>query len=427
MDDVIALVPDAVWDERGRRAGYAVLVLGETIVDILPEPSVPAKVVRRRFEGCTLLPGLIDCHAHLSEWMMPGFLAAGVTTVRDTGNDLDFIIDLKADSEADTTSGPSVAICGPLIDGPEAHWPRIGRSHQAPEDVRASIDSLHQRGVDAIKLYVNIDHDLMGAAMESATQVGLPVLAHLGVVDAVDAVGLGVREIQHLSGCVHHVTGADDSVSDPADVEHLIDLFRSSGVVNCPTVVVWDRIARVNENAFRHDERLAWVHPIVRQAWDGFAHRNDPPESRLSRQASVAAMKGLIGALAAAGCVITAGSDAPWPFLAPGFSLHDELAQLVDAGLTNHQALVAATSAAADVLRRGNRIGRLSQGLDADLLVVEGDPTVEIADIGRVHTVMRRGVTIEMDHLRDRRDRAFADNALDPMLHFMIDVDTRRA
>lgn len=380
-----------------------------------------------RFEGAILLPGLIDSHVHASEWMLPGFLAAGVTTVRDTGNDLDHVLGLKAQCEQAPDAGPTLLVCGPLIDGPEAYWKRIGRPHLVGADIRATIDELAARGADAVKLYVNIDESLMAEAVIAAADNDLPLLAHLGLVDAMTAVQLGVREIQHLSGCVHHVTGRDEGGTDPAVVDAWATAFVAIDVVNCPTVVVWDRIARINEHAFRGDERSEWVHPEIRDAWEGFSHRTDPVELRLARQASVVTMKETINRLNKRGCAFITGSDAPWPFLVPGFSLHDELALLVDSGLSPHQALVAATSSAASALGIGDTVGRIAAGYDADILLVDGDPLTDIYLVGRVRRVMRQGSVIERSGLVATRDRLFASPATDPASLFITDLDTRAA
>ena len=307
----VALTPDRVWDESGRLEGHSVVVEGRRIVSVSPTEALPADIPQMRFEGATLLPGLIDCHVHASEWMLPGFLAAGVTTVRDTGNDLDHVLGLKAQCEDGSDAGPTLLVCGPLVDGPQAYWKRIGRPHSSGADIRATIDELAARGAGAVKLYVNIDESLMAEAVTAAAENDLPLLAHLGLIDAMKAIELGVREIQHLSGCVHHVTGRDDGGTDPAVVDAWATAFVANDVVNCPTVVVWDRIARINEHAFRGDERSEWVHPEIRAAWEGFSHRTDPIELRLARQASVVTMKETINELNKPGCAFITGSDAP--------------------------------------------------------------------------------------------------------------------
>jgi imidazolonepropionase-like amidohydrolase len=421
----VAIEPDSIWDEAGQLEGHSVIIEGRTIVDVVPSGALPSDLPALRFEGATLLPGLIDCHAHVSDWMLPGFLAAGVTTVRDTGNDLGFILDLKKRCEELDSIGPTLLVCGPLLDGPEVHWERIGRGHRVEADIRATIEDLAERGVDAVKLYVNIDELLMSAAVEAASDAGLPVLAHLGLVDALTAVRLGIREIQHLSGCVHHATGHELSGVDPTLPQRWQEAFVRDGVVNCPTIAVWDRIARINEQAFRSDERAEWVHPAIRMAWEGFSFRTDPVATRLARQASVVTMKETIERLDLSGCVFIAGSDTPFPHLTPGFSLHDELALLVDAGLSTHRALVAATGGAARALGIGDRVGRIASGLDADMVLVGGDPIADISQIGQVEAVLRRGAFVEEDVLVNARNRAFTMYPHDPASLFITDLDTR--
>jgi adenine deaminase len=101
------------------------------------------------------------------------------------------------------------------------------------------------------------------------------------------------------------------------------------------------------------------------------------------------------------GLPVLAGSDAPVPGTTHGASLHQELAQLVEAGLSPTQALMAATSAPADAFHLGDR-GRIAPGLRADLLLVEGDPTREIGDTGRVVAVWREGAPFDRQAYRER-------------------------
>ena len=111
----------------------------------------------------------------------------------------------------------------------------------------------------------------------------------------------------------------------------------------------------------------------------------------------------------------------------PGFSLHDELALLVDSGLSPHQALVAATSSAASALGIGETVGRIAAGYDADIVVVDGDPLTDISLVGRVRGVLRQGSIIERAGLVATRDRLFALPATDPASLFITDLDTRAA
>lgn len=416
---VWALAPDAVWDGEQLLEGCAVLVEGERIAAVGPADEMPKGAAVERLDGCTLLPGLIDCHVHLADWMLPGFLAAGVTTVRDTGNRLDWILERRARTAADPASGPRILCCGPVLDGKKVNWPSIARSCCDEREATAAVEELAEAGVDAVKLYVNLTGGQIAAAVRRAGELGLPVLAHLGSIDALAAAAAGVGEIEHLSGCIHHVEGGGRP--DAGSASRWAAAFREAGVVLCPTLVVWDRLSRVNDAVFYNDRRARWVHPAVRAAWRRFPHRTSDPAERLARQAAAVAMKRTLRRLHEEGCRIIAGSDAPWPGLVPGFSLHDELALMVDAGMPPRAALAAATSGAADALGLGGATGRIRPGLAADLLAVEGDPTSDITALSEVRNVVRMGAPLDKDALAEAARAAFDRAPSSPVSRLMID------
>lgn len=413
-----ALAPDALFDGERLRWAHAVVVEGERVVGVEAVGALPDGTEVRQLPGCTLLPGLIDCHTHLSDWMLPAFLAAGVTAVRDTGNDPVWILDRRERTRADPMAGPDILCCGPLLDGDSAFWPRIGRPHTDAAAIRRSIDEMAERGVDAVKLYVHLTTEQIGAAATQADRHGLPLLAHLGPsVDLATAVSAGVREVQHLTGCVHHVEGWRTNVDEVA--ASAASLARA-GVAQCPTLVVWDRLCRMNDTAFRHDRRDRWVHPDIAAVWQRFPHRTGEVTDRLDRQRSVNTMKRVLGALAGAGCTVVAGSDAPFPHLVPGFSLHDELSLLVDAGLEPAAAMASATSVAADHLGLSD-YGRIRPGSVADMVAVGGDPIDDIRVLSDVRLVLRRGRVVDFGALGAIAAEEFSRPPDDPFSQLMID------
>ena len=416
--DRFALAPTALFDGKRLRRAHAVVVEGERVAGIAPVGALPDGMDVRPLDGCTLLPGLIDCHTHISDWMLPGFLAAGVTAVRDTGNDPAWILRRRERTRSDPMAGPDILCCGPLLDGAAAFWPHIGRRHADAAAIRRSIDEMAERGVDAVKLYVHLSASQIGAAAAQAARRGLPLLAHLGPsVDLATAVSAGVREVQHLTGCVHHVEGWRTNTDEVADSAASL---AAAGVVQCPTLVVWDRLCRLNDAAFRHDRRDSWVHPDIAAVWQRFPHRTGEVGDRLDRQRSVNTMKRVLGALAGAGCTVVAGSDAPFPHLVPGFSLHDELSLLVDAGLEPAAALASATSVAADVLGLGDA-GRIRPGSVADMVAVGGDPLDDICVLSDVRLVLRRGRIVDFEALEATAAAAFSQAPEDPFSRLMID------
>ena len=157
-----------------------------------------------------------------------------------------------------------------------------------------------------------------------------------------------------------------------------------------------------------------------------FPHRTGEVTDRLDRQRSVNTMKRVLGALAAAGCTVVAGSDAPFPHLVPGFSLHDELSLLVDAGLEPAAALASATSAAADHLGLAD-YGRIRPGSVADMVAVDGDPLDDIRVLSDVRLVLRRGRVVDFEVLAANAAEEFARPPEDPFSRLMIDFAEPRS
>ncbi len=390
--ETFALVADRLWDGRGdvAREGLAVLVRGAQIEAIAPLGEIPPRAAVRRFPGCTLIPGLMDAHVHYSTVMGPAFLAAGVTTIRDVGNDLDWILGQRARHAANPRIGPAILCCGFLLDGPKAYWRHMGRAHASAQDVRASVREEAARGVDAIKLYAGADLELIRAAVEESRLVGKPTLAHLGPLKAEDTARAGLGEIQHLTGC-----GAAWKDSTLQEKDALIDILLEHGVAMTPTLVVWDRLGRILDPVFANDERRKWVHPVFRDVWERYLTRSGPPEPRLKLQTVVPWMKNCLARMSERGVSIAVGTDTPFPHLVPGFSVHDELAQYVDAGIAPSVALRAATSGTARVLGISGQKGHLAPGMAADLVAVRGDPLKRIEDLSGVEATVRSGVVLE--------------------------------
>lgn len=392
----LALVPDLVWNppDPAPRRGQALVISGGRIEGIVNQSALPGGLQKIAFPGCTLLPGLIDAHVHLASWMIPALLAAGVTTVRDIGNDLHWILDLRRRMASDPRLSPRIRCCGPVLDGKHVNWPLLGEGHSTPRAVADKIDRLAAAGVNEIKLYVHLDLEQVKAAVVAGRRNNLPVVAHLGDVNALEAARAGVAELQHLTGIIDPFTGAS-----LGDLHQVAETLVEANTALCPTLMVWDRLARLGSFVGQPDQRLRWVPPEVRATWDAFPHRHDPEGAR-GRMAATDKMRNAIPRLHRAGVSIITGTDAPWPYLIPGFSLHDELAALHQAGLAPGEVLTAATREAARRMGVDHLTGTLEAGKAADLLVVEGNPLSEIGDIGRVREVFREGRTVGVSSLQ---------------------------
>jgi hypothetical protein len=168
-------IPDRLFDGTAVHVDTAVAVAGDRIVAVLPNDDIPVGADRRRLVGQTLSPGLIDGHVHFAPWTAFGFLAAGVTTVRDCGNDVDAVEALLG--ELGDHPRPTIHWSGPLMEGERVNWPSVARAHHSPDEIRATVAESARRGWRAVKLYANATPELATAAADEARRLPRPVLS----------------------------------------------------------------------------------------------------------------------------------------------------------------------------------------------------------------------------------------------------------
>lgn len=417
-DNRYAVVPSRIWDGTadGALGAHAVLVKGSRIEAVASIQDLPAGIRRIDLPGCTLLPGLIDSHAHYAKSFAPAFLSAGVTTIRDVGNNSEWILAQRQNNLHEMAHGPRILCCGWALDGMEGIWKYVAKRHPDEESLRASIRENIAQGVDAIKLYASLSAPLLRAGVEEAHSHGRFVLAHLNNTSAVEAAEAGLNEIEHFSRCDVAWRPASQ-----ADDDTLIDLFLAKGTIMNPTLNVWDRLGRALEHVFLHDIRRKWVHPELLEIWDRIPYRRCEANKRMRFQSLMPNLKRFLLRCHERDVVIAAGTDLPFINLIPGFALHDELAQYVDAGMRPVDALRAATSTNAKVLGLADRIGRIAPSLDADLVAVGGNPLERIDDLANVKLVVRGGVELGLEGLFDAAQQAFKAPMDDPIIRDLRD------
>jgi imidazolonepropionase-like amidohydrolase len=284
------------------------------------------------------------------------------------------------------------------------------------------VSRLAAAGVSQIKLYTHTTRELMAAVVAQARDI--PVTAHLGYVDAVTAAKLGVSALEHLSGVVEASVPdatpfyrAHDQFPngwmtflrgwarlDSATLDRTAATLAETGVTLVPTLVQSETYARVLDSTYAATLDLTSVTAAERESWDlpdlvrRYAIRPaDVPLLAESRRRQELFLRRFV----ANGGKVVAGSDSPNQLLAPGASLHEELALLVQAGLTAAEALRSATSGAAALLG-ADSIGVLKAGAVADIVVLSVSPLTDIRNVRRIEAVVARGRRYEPAPLRSR-------------------------
>ncbi|NIK57038.1 amidohydrolase family protein [Kribbella shirazensis] len=331
--------------------------------------------VRVDASGATLLPGLIDSHVHLAPGSTQLAATYGVTTQLDMFS-MPEVMAQEMPRSAFFTSGIGATAPGghPTIAFPP--FPYV----TGPEDAKRFVADRIAEGADHLKLIYDdgsglmldlptLDAHTVQALTDEAHAHGLTVVAHVSTAAAaVTVVECGVDVLAHVPS----------DLLSPADIEALADVavIATLGVVGdgfngpsgqLPLLDEPELVARMSARwrQLLVDQSRRWMPP-------------EPPDSTTARVNTLALQK--------AGVRVLAGTDAPNPGLVFGASLHRELVHLVTAGLSPAEALVAATNAPAEVFRLTDR-GRLAVGARADLLLVDGDPLVDITATQRIrHT-----------------------------------------
>jgi imidazolonepropionase-like amidohydrolase len=349
--------PNATVIVTGSRIG----AIGSSAGITVPEP---ARVIDGR--GLSLFPGLRDMHAHLKqpEWG-PAYLAAGVTAVRDLGNEEPFILALREISNAKPY--PTLTLAA-FIDA-HSGSPYTVVQANTPDEGRRLVRHFRKAGFDEIKVWNNVTRDVLPHITSEAHQLGMRVTGHVpDGMTAFEAIAAGLDGINHIDALVE---AADGSLAS-ANGKRLLAMLLERKVVVDPTLVVLEYANRSTATPVSAFEPgfLRAPQP-VQLAWNAFGQ----PPPRASGEPLRRAMA-LVRALHAAGVPIVAGTDQG----VPGHTLHRELELYVRAGLSPREAL--ATAAATD---------RVEAGGPGDVVLLEGNPDIDISDIRRVRYVVKGG------------------------------------
>jgi len=429
----LAIVGGRVWDATGNpaRDGVDVWIRDGRISAIGRLLDIPASAPRIDARGHFVMPGLIDMHVHVmlcgGEQSLPAFLGAGVTSVRDLGSDPDVTLPLRDRLASGTLAGPRLFVYGPMLDGDPPIFGR--RASQSPitrvcTDANAgcaAVAELLERKVDGIKLYAGLRPPLV-EAMTRAVARRVPVAAHLGRTWASEAIDAGVDTLEHVHATLYQDVALPEDrhpreggngvrpdywswlslgwsrVDLGADyVARFIDRIVTAGVVVSPTTVLCTGGMATREaadepgQAYRPRamrQRVELRRPALERTRATSIPSLDPQVGRRARDNELEFLR----RLHRAGGRIVPGTDVgAAPLQVPGFSMHRELALLVEGGIPATEVLEAATREAARTLRALPSLGTVEVGKYADLLVIDGDPLSDIHATRQITYVIQGG------------------------------------
>jgi beta-lactamase class D/imidazolonepropionase-like amidohydrolase len=406
--------------------GRDVLIRDGRIVAVVPTGSEATAEADQVLDlaGRFVMPGLVDSHAHvtilefhrgpdgatraeyrrdLSERTLRLLLAHGVTTVRNPSAPAVEGVALREDVARGVVVGPRIVTSGPHLNG----------ASMSEAEIRAEVRAQAAAGVDFIKVYSSLDPSQIGAAIEEAHALGLPVVGHLQRTGWTEAARLGIDGITHGASwnrellpesrraayrpsMLGRVDWMDWLDLESDDFATMLRELATRRIPVDPTLITY------HTKFFGDDPR--WTdHPDLRlipeiagwwRAGGGYV-AGWTPEDHARARALWPKVEEMIRRYHEAGVLLAAGSDLPNAWTIPGVSLHEELELLAGAGISPLEVLTIATLNGAEALGLLDEIGTLEPGKRADLLVLAADPSLDIRNTRTIERVIQGGRLIE--------------------------------
>ena len=386
--------------------------------------------------GQILIPGLWDFHVHFTfdtrftDAMAGLFLYHGVTNVRDTGGLLEDLLPVVDTLQRSGANAPSIWYSGPLLDGADVvydgiNFPGLGIANPTPEAARANIAEIHAAGASFLKIYEMVSPEVFAAIVDEARLRNLPIDGHVPLSMRARDVAPQVQSLEHLRNyemdCVSEPEiwlaarqqQLANTANEPGNVlrTRLHELQRLTAIsnedpevcaemtealkatVSVPTLRMNSMDLHIPFMREDFDQAMQMIPPSVQQEWEA-AHTallaSEEPVDTTFAEWSLRRT----GELHAAGVPIAAGTDTPIGWSIPGYSLHTELEQYVEVGMTPLEALHSATVAPAEYFGLEDEMGQLQVGFIADAVLLTGNPLENIIDTRRVQAVINRGALL---------------------------------
>jgi cytosine/adenosine deaminase-related metal-dependent hydrolase len=360
-----------------------------------------------RCDGCFALPGLLDMHAHLPPRAAIGnerlfallFLANGVTTIREMGSADGAAYAIRDEIARGDYPGPRVVSCGRVLDGDPPTRPN-NVVLRTPEEGRAAVAEAVRHGARCIKLYNMLSRDVVLAIADAAREAGLPIVAHVPHSVSLTEAGY-IADVAHFTGVPipadPEARGRDDyvnadfaNVSD-ARIDEVVAAALRLGTIHTPAIVNEEsRRTLAGADRYPPDPQIA----VLPAFWPAIWHSIWIPPNRGAKERSYEGFldreRALVRALFRAGAPVYAGTDTLMPFVAPGAALTREVRNLAELGFGPEQALAAATTSPGRFWK-DRRFGAIEVGLPADIVLYRDDPTVSLAALDALDTVIADG------------------------------------
>ena len=427
----IALAHVTVIDATGvpARKDMTVIITADRITQIgeASKIRIPQGAQLIDATGKFLIPCLWDMHVHFwnDEKLLSLYTANGVTGVRDMGGDLQRVKRWREAIALGTITGPRIVAAGEPLDKAPFELALIQLKPivvKTAAEAVAAVDSLKRDGSDFIKV-LSPNREAYFAAAAEAKKQKIDFAGHVpDTVTAAEASDAGQKSMEHLFGIAiacsseeadlrsaraearqkqdwkTYLDLADKSLDTYSEekARALFSRFVKNGTYQVPSFALLKRMGYLYENDTTQDARLRYIPHSIKDQWE------NPNDAKKNLSAPLQAyfkkeyrkLCDIVRTMQMSGVAIMAGTDTGDPYTYPGFTLHEELGLLVEAGLTPMQALQAATLNPAKYLGMLDSIGTVEEGKTADLVLLDANPLDNISNTQKIDAVIIGGKLI---------------------------------
>jgi len=385
-----------------------VIVREGRIAEIGPANKIKTPDGATRIDGAGkyLMPGLAEMHGHIpppnapkayTESVLFLYAANGITTVRGmlgAPNQLE----LRDKANRGEIVSPTLYLAGPSFNG---------NSVNSPEQAVSMVRQQKQEGWDLLKVHPGLTRDEYDAMAKTAKEVGIRFAGHIPEeVGLIHALEMGQETIDHVDGYIEYLNGAASPV-DEAKLADVVRRTKAAGAWIVPTMALWETLIGYTDlSALTAMPELKYTPPQQVEQWKT-AHQNrlnHPTYDRKKAELIATNRMRILKSLHEGGVRILLGTDAPQQFSVPGFSIHREMALMLKCGLSPYQIIQSGTKNVGDYFKGKDDFGTVEVGKRADLILVQGNPLKDVANIAKSAGVMVRGRWLPETEIRGKLD-----------------------
>ena len=432
----------------GLELNMSVVIKENKILDIFKTREIVLSPKNKVHRGSNkfIIPGLWDSHIHFAfekdlATSMPNlFLYHGITSLRDTGGEFDFVNKFKQEAISNPKTKSRVKIAGPLIDGKfnvydgsNIYFPKLSIQNIDNNQLERNVRLLIDKKVDFLKAYEMLSPAQFKILSNLAKENNLKLTGHVPLsMSVIEASNLGLNSMEHLRNLELSMTEISEKLFqerknlllnkssikgselrslihskqrmksindlDSIKINNVIDALIKNDVWQIPTLILYKNFAN---KTFKNPDYLQFLNLLPEERKEEWIKKINAIDNVISKDVVEYTVwsKKMVDFMHDRGISFMAGTDTPIGFLIPGLSLHQEIQELHESGLSELEAIQTATINPAKYFNLENSLGRIKSGFIADLIILDKNPLESISNTKSIHAVIKEGHLMNRSYL----------------------------